>query len=56
MRRLLRDCARDPWYVHVVVHEAMTTDERGRVPLAHWLPPGLRHRVVEHRAARSRRG
>lgn len=50
VRRLLRDCARDAWHVHVVVHEAMTTDERGRVPLAHWLPPGLRHRVVEHRA------
>lgn len=51
VRRRLRDCARDPWYVHVVVHEAMTPDERGHVPLAHWLPPGLRHRVVEHRAA-----
>ncbi|MEQ8145039.1 hypothetical protein [Streptomyces sp. OP7] len=50
VRRLLRDCARDPWHIHVVVHEAMTTDERGRVPLAHWLPPGLRDRVVEHRA------
>jgi hypothetical protein len=50
VRRLLRDCARDAWYVHVVVHEAMTTDERGRVPLARWLPPGLRDRVVEHRA------
>lgn len=50
VRRLMRDCARDAWHVHVVVHEAMTTDERGRVPLAHWLPPGLRHRVVEHRA------
>ncbi|MFE9774647.1 hypothetical protein ACFYOV_23830 [Streptomyces sp. NPDC005931] len=50
-RRLLRDCARSGWNVHVVVHEAMTTDERGQVPLAHWLPPGLRHRVVEHRAA-----
>lgn len=50
VRRRLRDCARDPWYVHVVVHEAMTPDERGYVPLAHWLPPGLRHRVVEHRA------
>ncbi|CAL9360736.1 hypothetical protein SUDANB132_00655 [Streptomyces sp. enrichment culture] len=50
VRRLLRDCARDAWHVHVLVHEAMTTDERGRVPLAHWLPPGLRHRVVEHRA------
>ncbi|GGQ13980.1 hypothetical protein [Streptomyces griseomycini] len=51
VRRRLRDCARDAWHLHVVVHEAMTTDERGRVPLAHWLPPGLRHRVVEHRAA-----
>ena len=50
VRRLLRDCARDPWHIHVVVHEAMTTDERGRVPLARWLPPGLRDRVVEHRA------
>ncbi|MBT3150257.1 hypothetical protein HTV45_05030 [Streptomyces sp. CHD11] len=50
VRRLLRDCARDAWHLHVVVHEAMTTDERGRVPLARWLPPGLRHRVVEHRA------
>ncbi|MFI2376944.1 hypothetical protein ACH5AO_17985 [Streptomyces sp. NPDC018964] len=50
VRRLLRACARDPWHVHVVVHEAMTTDERGRVPLARWLPPGLRDRVVEHRA------
>ncbi|MFF9488891.1 hypothetical protein [Streptomyces sp. NPDC014676] len=51
VRRLLRACVRDPWHVHVVVHEAMTTDERGRVPLARWLPPGLRDRVVEHRAA-----
>ncbi|GAA3494802.1 hypothetical protein GCM10019016_019020 [Streptomyces prasinosporus] len=51
VRRLLRDCARDTWHLHVLVHEAMTTDERGRVPLARWLPPGLRHRVVEHRAA-----
>ncbi|OSP41228.1 hypothetical protein B7767_22030 [Streptomyces sp. 13-12-16] len=50
VRRLLRACVRDPWHVHVVVHEAMTTDERGRVPLARWLPPGLRDRVVEHRA------
>ncbi|GHH94195.1 hypothetical protein [Streptomyces capillispiralis] len=50
VRRLLRDCARDAWRIHVLVHEAMTTDERGRVPLARWLPPGLRHRVVEHRA------
>ncbi|WP_107120210.1 hypothetical protein [Streptomyces regalis] len=51
VRRVLRDSARDGWSVHVVVHEAMTTDERGRVPLAGMLPPSLRHRVVEHRAA-----
>ncbi|GAA1416479.1 hypothetical protein GCM10009601_08560 [Streptomyces thermospinosisporus] len=51
VRRRLRACARDTWRLHVVVHEAMTTDERGKVPLAHWLPPGLRDRVVEHRAA-----
>ncbi|MFC5850500.1 hypothetical protein ACFPZI_01210 [Streptomyces chlorus] len=55
VRRLMRDCARSAngngWNIHVVVHEAMTTDDRGRVPLARWLPPGLRHRVVEHRAA-----
>lgn len=50
VRRLLRTCVRDNWHIHVVVHEAMTTDGR-EVPLAHWLPPGLRHRVVEHRAA-----
>lgn len=51
VRRLMRDCTRSGWNIHVVVHEAMTTDERGRMPLAHWLPPSLRHRVVEHRAA-----
>ncbi|NEC26077.1 hypothetical protein G3I20_05720, partial [Streptomyces sp. SID8111] len=51
VRRLLRNCARSGTRIHVVVHEAMTTDERGRVPLAHWLPPGLRPLVVEHRAA-----
>ncbi|MGW0912633.1 hypothetical protein ACWD1Z_12915 [Streptomyces sp. NPDC002784] len=51
VRRLLKDAARDGWAVHVVVHEAMTPDERGLVPLAGMLPPGLRHRVVEHRAA-----
>ncbi|GAB1339352.1 hypothetical protein ACE1SV_59420 [Streptomyces sp. E-15] len=51
MRRRLRDAAREAWCVHVVVHEAMTPDERGRLPLAGLLPPGLRHRVVEHRAA-----
>ncbi|CAM5680151.1 hypothetical protein [Streptomyces afghaniensis 772] [Streptomyces afghaniensis] len=38
------------WHIHVVVHEAMSTDERGRLPVARWLPTGLRHRVVEHRA------
>ncbi len=53
VRRVLRDAGRDGWCVHVVVHEAMTTDERGRVPLAGMLPPSLRHRVVEHRAAPS---
>ncbi|WP_030640790.1 MULTISPECIES: hypothetical protein [Streptomyces] len=50
MRRRLRDAAREAWCVHVVVHEAMTPDERGRLPLARLLPPGLRHHVVEHRA------
>ncbi|AZQ32420.1 hypothetical protein EJ357_02290 [Streptomyces cyaneochromogenes] len=53
VRRVLRDSVRDGWSIHVVVHEAMSTDERGRVPLAGMLPPGLRHRVVEHRAAPS---
>ncbi|MFD9044096.1 hypothetical protein [Streptomyces bottropensis] len=51
VRRVLRDSGRSGWGVHVVVHEAMTTDERGRLPLARWLPPSLRHRIVEHRAA-----
>ncbi|MGW5788358.1 hypothetical protein ACWEWK_30765 [Streptomyces sp. NPDC003757] len=51
VRRLLKDAGRSPWNIHVVVHEAMTPDHRGRVPLARRLPPGLRHRVVEHRAA-----
>ncbi len=51
VRRVLRDAGRGGWCVHVVVHEAMTTDERGRLPLARWLSPSLRHRVVEHRAA-----
>lgn len=51
MRRLLKECARDSWNIHVVIHEAMAPDERGRRPLATFLPPGLRHRVVEHRAA-----
>ncbi|MFF0677015.1 hypothetical protein ACFYVW_00310 [Streptomyces tendae] len=51
VRRLLKEAGRSPWNIHVVVHEAMTPDHRGRVPLAHRLPAGLRHRVVEHRAA-----
>lgn len=51
MRRRLRGAAREGWCVNVVVHEAMTPDEQGRLPLAGLLPPGLRHRVVEHRAA-----
>ncbi|WP_329334362.1 hypothetical protein OG252_06315 [Streptomyces sp. NBC_01352] len=50
IRRLFKEAVRG-WAVHVVVHEAMTTDDRGRRPLTRWLPPGLRHRVVEHRAA-----
>ncbi len=51
LRRLLKECMRRSWSIHVVVHEAMTPDESGRRPLAAMLPPGLRHRVVEHRAA-----
>ncbi|MFE6222551.1 MULTISPECIES: hypothetical protein [unclassified Streptomyces] len=50
LRRLLRACARESWFVHVVVHEAMTPDALGRRPVTAFLPPGLRHRVVEHRA------
>lgn len=50
LRRLLRDSVRHSWSINVVVHEAMTPDERGRRPLSPLLPPGLRHRVVEHRA------
>ncbi|MCX2923230.1 hypothetical protein [Streptomyces sp. NEAU-W12] len=49
VRRRLRDCARSSWFVHVVVHEAMTPDARGQRPVAEFLPPSLRHRVVEHR-------
>lgn len=51
LRRVLRGAARGGWAVHFVLHEAMTPDARGRLPLARLLPPGLRHRVVEHRAA-----
>ncbi|CQR59923.1 Conserved Hypothetical Protein [Streptomyces leeuwenhoekii] len=51
VRRVLRNAVRSPWNIHFVVHEAMTPDHRGREALARWLPPGLRHRVIEHRAA-----
>lgn len=51
LRRVLRHAVRDTWCVHVVVHEAMTPDERGRATVLGPLPEGLRHRVVEHRAA-----
>jgi hypothetical protein len=51
MRRRLRDAAREAWCVNLVVHEAMTPDAEGKLPLVRLLPPGLRHRVVEHRAA-----
>ncbi|MFE9675606.1 hypothetical protein ACFYO5_16005 [Streptomyces sp. NPDC006259] len=51
LRRALRGAQRDTWTMHVVVHEAMTPDERGRRSLIPLLPPGLHHRVVEHRAA-----
>lgn len=51
MRRVLRGAQRDGWTIDVVVHEAMTPDAMGRRPLTRFLPPGLRHRVVEHRAS-----
>lgn len=51
LRRVLRACTRQSWSIHVVVHEAMTPDALGRRPVTAFLPPGLRHRVVEHRAA-----
>ncbi|OEJ23540.1 hypothetical protein AS594_02620 [Streptomyces agglomeratus] len=50
LRHRLRDCSRKSWYIHVVVHEAMTPDARGQRPVSTFLPPSLRHRVVEHRA------
>jgi hypothetical protein len=50
LRRLIKDTARHSWSINVVVHEAMTPDAEGRLPLARLLPPALRHRVVEHRA------
>ncbi|GAA2942798.1 hypothetical protein [Streptomyces enissocaesilis] len=49
LRHRLRDCSRKSWLIHVVVHEAMTPDARGRQPVSTFLPPSLRHRVVEHR-------
>ncbi|MEU2950991.1 hypothetical protein [Streptomyces xanthochromogenes] len=49
LRHLLRDCTRQSWYIHVVVHEAMTPDARGQRPISAFLPPSLRHRVIEHR-------
>ncbi|MFF4504501.1 hypothetical protein [Streptomyces sp. NPDC001401] len=51
IRRLLRNSVRGGWNINVVVHEAMTPDEHGRLPIGPLLPPSLRHRVVEHRAA-----
>ncbi|MGW6399485.1 hypothetical protein [Streptomyces sp. NPDC055134] len=50
LRHRLRDCTRDSWFIHVVVHEAMTPDAMGQKPVSTFLPPSLRHRVVEHRA------
>ncbi|QDQ15142.1 hypothetical protein [Streptomyces spectabilis] len=49
LRRRLRDSIRQSWFVHVVVHEAMTPDAIGERPVSAFLPPSLRHRVVEHR-------
>ncbi|RPF38925.1 hypothetical protein [Streptomyces sp. TLI_185] len=51
IRRLLRNSVRGGWNINLVVHEAMTPDERGRRPIGPLLPPSLRHRVLEHRAA-----
>ncbi|MFF3446176.1 hypothetical protein ACFYXJ_03425 [Streptomyces sp. NPDC002667] len=50
LRRLVKDVARHSWSINVFVHEAMTPDAEGRLPLVRLLPPALRHRVVEHRA------
>ncbi|GAA3092742.1 hypothetical protein ACFQ0X_02830 [Streptomyces rectiviolaceus] len=49
LRHRLRDCTRQSWFIHVVVHEAMTPDAVGQQPVSVFLPPSLRHRVVEHR-------
>ncbi|MFI6645512.1 hypothetical protein [Streptomyces sp. NPDC050504] len=51
LRALLRECTRHSWNIQVVVHEAMTADAVGQLSLTRFLPPGLRHRVIEHRAA-----
>ncbi|MER8041787.1 hypothetical protein [Streptomyces sp. NPDC094032] len=50
LRRLVRECSRQSWFIHVLVHEAMTPEPLGRQPITAFLPPSLRHRVVEHRA------
>ncbi|MFJ3906314.1 hypothetical protein [Streptomyces sp. NPDC090025] len=50
-RRRLRECGRQSWFVHVLVHEAMTPEAAGQRPVTAFLPASLRHRVVEHRAA-----
>lgn len=50
LRLRLRECTRQSWYIHVVVHEAMTPEPLGQQPVSVHLPPSLRHRVVEHRA------
>ncbi|MET7383687.1 hypothetical protein ACFYPT_10200 [Streptomyces sp. NPDC005529] len=50
LRRLIKDSGRHSWSINVVVHEAMTPDRGGQLPLVRRLPTGLRHRVVEHRA------
>jgi hypothetical protein len=50
LRQRLRECTRQSWYLHVVVHEAMTPEPLGQQPVSVHLPPSLRHRVVEHRA------
>jgi len=51
LRRVLKNAAQDDWSIHLVVHEAMTPDAQGRLPLTRFLTDGLRDRVVEHRAA-----
>lgn len=49
LRDRLRECTRKSWFIHIVVHEAMTPDAKGKQPVSAFLPPSLRHRVVEHR-------